>query len=171
MKPPIASPHVEERPIAPITKRIEWDDERECFVLRYRFSFRGRMRGEMHLGMQSLWTMLNIPLGAPIVAFSLIIATLAQRYKKPAEFSIFEWGIEYTATEAAYRTSWKNLGQPFVHKEDFFVLLQSFLGGGYCLPRESFADESEALRLLQMIELLKARNGANWEAVKSQFQT
>ena len=171
MKPPTASPHEETKPIAPLTKCVEWNAERQCFVLRYRFSFQSRIRGELHLGTRSLWAMLNIPIGLPIVAFSLIIATLAQRYKKPAEFSVFEWGIEYTATEAAYRTTWENLSQAFVHQDDFFVMLKSFLGGGYCLPRESFASPTEALLLLEIIELLKTHNGANWEAVKKQSQT
>ena len=43
------------------------------------------------------------------------------------------------------------------------------MSSGY-LCRENFADENEALRLQKIIELLKSQNGANWEAVKHQFQ-
>lgn len=169
MKPPIASPHAEHKPFVPVTGRLQWDKERECFTLHYCVSLWGRLRGEWHIVTQSLWMIWILPMHLPIVALSIVIAAFVQRHKRPSEFSVFAWGIEYHSIEAAYRTEWKDVGEASVHDADFFVLLKRLMEGHYCLPRENFADEEETRRLLEIIQLLKSRNGANWEAVKSQF--
>ena len=176
MRPPIASPHGESYPNrksssgVPLTKKVEWNAERDCFVLRYRISFWGRLRGETYLGIQLPWLIPFIPLNLPIVAFSLIIAIFAQRYKQPHEFSVFSWGIEYTATEATYRTEWKNVGKILIHNEDFFVMLEPFTRGSYCLPRENFMDAMQASCLQNIAESLQAQNGANWEMIRDEFK-
>lgn len=175
MRPPIASPHGESLPNPPLTKYIEWNAERDCFVLRYRSSFLGRLRGELHLGMRSIhrspWLIFTMPVALPIVIVFLAFASVAQRFKRPSEFSVFAWGIEYTATEADYRTEWKNISEIFVHNEDFFVELKLSSGSAYCLPRENFAGLAESSHLQNIAKLLREQRGANWDLIVQQFNT
>ena len=171
MKPPIASPHEEDKPVAPVTRRVEWDEERERFVFRYSSGFRGRLRCEVYFGLRTPSAFLGVTLGLPLCVLLLALAELVQRYKKPNEFSVFAWGIEDAATETSYRTEWEKVKRVSVHKGDFFMRRASFSMPGCYLCRENFADENEALRLQQITELLQSQNGANWEAVKHQFQS
>ena len=171
MKPPIASPHEESRPVVLITRRIEWDEKRECFVFRYTSPFWGRLRCEIHTGLRTPTFFFAVTLFMPITALVLAVTHLAEKTGCPKESRVFAWGIEGDASEMTIKCNWKNIKKTRIYRGDLFVWRRAFLMPSGYLCRENFADEAESQRLLQIIQLLQSQNGANWEAVKHQFQS
>lgn len=171
MQPPIASPFEPARPDLPVTKRVEWDAERECFVLRYKSPFRGRLRCEIYAGLRNPLGFLGVTVGLPVLALLLAATTKAQDIKSPSQLSVYRWGIEDAAIGMIFKTEWSQLKRAFVRQDDFFIRRAPVLIPYCYFCREDFADQNEAARLCELVESLRAQNGANWEEVVRQFRT
>ncbi|MBW3637945.1 MAG: hypothetical protein KY445_15995 [Armatimonadetes bacterium] len=161
MKPPIASPFPDDKPVAPITKRLEWNEEQDCFVLRYASPFRGRLRCEIYTGLRHPMGFLGVTLFLPITVLLLLLGVSAQRFQKPNEFSVFSWGFKDASTEMTKEVRWDKVKRIILRNGDFFVPCRSLFPPGYYLCRENFADENEAARLQNLMQLLKDSEGRN----------
>ena len=127
MRPLIASPHEVARPAAPLTKRIEWDAERECFVFRYTSPFWGRLRCEIDMGLCTPTWFFAVTLFLPITALVLAVTHLAEKTGCPKESRVFAWGIEGDASEMTIKCKWKNIKKTRIYRGDLFVWRRAFL--------------------------------------------
>ena len=171
MQPPIASPFEEPLPPATLSRRIEWNAARQCLVLRYKSPFAGRLRCEIYGGLREPATFLGATVLLPLTVLLLGMATLAQRSTPPGAFSIFPQGFEDVSGTMTLATPWQGVKSAFVHGGDLFVRRHSLAQPASYLPRENFVDAAESARLLDILESLRAHDGANWEEIAQQFRT
>ena len=170
MHPPIASPF-EEKPQpndAPLSGRIEWNAARECLVVRYTSTFRGRLRCEIYTGLRTPAAFLGVTLLLPLTVLLLAILWAAQRSKQHSQFSVFPQGWE-DVSNMNILSRWAQTKRVFTHQGDFHIKREGTPPGVY-LCRESFAP-GEAQRLEQIVESLRQSEGANWDEIARAFRS
>lgn len=170
-KPPIPSPFGDESPAITLSRRVEWDFERECFVLRFINQAGSFLRCELFTGMRRKRVLLMWLLGWPLMLLTAAITMLADRSRaKPEELLIFAWGVETFALGNSFQTHWEEITRVSLHRDDVYIDRTSAHLSNYYLCRENFADDAERTRFLGIMESLRAGNGANWEAVVRHFR-
>ena len=174
MKPPIPAPWGDKK-IAR-SERVEWDDERGCFVLlRGVTSFWAMMRCELFIAPRDKRVLLLWLFIWPLMLLIGLWLAAQERFKAPGtnpdEFLIFNWGFQTAASGTTFETKWDDITRIFIRRGDVFIArTAAHLGDSY-LCRECLAGEAETTRLVSILGSLRAANGANWEEVVRQFRT
>ena len=167
MKPPIASPFPE--PERGLTGRLEWDEEKDCFVFFYLSSLKGRLRCEWVNGKHNWFGMIGVmfPGFLPL----MYLTQLAKSKQRPDRWEIYAWGFQENYDVRTARVKWKEISRIFLENGDLFMLSHAFYRASYFVTREDFADVEEGCKIHDLLKSLWENQGENWKEVKQQFKT
>ena len=168
MKPPIAPPFGDEKFL--LCKRVEWNAERECFLLRYAPPMWGVLRCESYGIVRHQFSFLLFTLLLPLTLLLVLCLNIRQQFAKPGELSIFEWGFEDDHHGLLIKTEWQHITGILVRNDDVVIQRITPHTSDYYMCRECLINESESHRLQRLSESLWLENGANWGEIQRQFR-
>ena len=167
MRPPIASPQ-DQRPIVPLTGRLEWSAEHECVRLLFISPYWSRVRCELLTIRHNHYFKIGLPL-FPLTLIVLWFTQLAKSEKQPDEFRLFSWGFLEIYGGKTTQVDWKSVKRVVESKGDVVILRRPFYKACYFITREDFRDEAESHKFASVVESLSRSQGATWPEIKSQF--
>lgn len=173
MKPPIPSPWPEPGLSGPVTKRLEWNETEQCFVLYYRSPgtkrlLRGEWLGALNNPMGWFIGVTGVMIGLPIIVLIVWIAHLRSK-NRVHRFSIFPWGIRDVGLPVSGEMSWSEVKRIASGNGDIYVIQKSIWKGNCRLIPEYFANQEESRRCEELLRWLWQSNGEEWSRLTAQY--
>lgn len=166
--PPIASPFGEPSKESALSKRLQWSEEKNCFVFFFKSGLKARLRCEWTNGKHNWYAMLGVlfPLFLPL----MLLTQLGKSKAKPDFWEIHSWGIKEDYGFAVSQIRWAEIRRILQKDGDFFVM-RVFYKSGLFLTREDFWGMEESHRMERLVRMLQQSDGQSWEDAKQQFRS
>ena len=163
MQPPIASPFGDSPP-DPITRRLEWDEQKGCFKFVFVSQLKPRFRCEWMCARHNWFSMIGF--FNPIFPLLMWLSQIAKSERAPDRWEIYSWGVRENYDVRTTEMRWSEIRRILQRDGDLF-LMRVFYKSSFYLTREDFFDEEEGRRVEALVRAL--REGQDWEEVKRQF--
>lgn len=170
IKPPLPSPWPEPEEIEEpkvITKRLEWDEDEQCFFIYYLTGFAASFRGGYKAGFYYPYLMLGLVIGQPFMTLLLLYGFLTQSKKHPNEFCIRDWGFSDRTSSGYTEVTWAEITRIINHKSDIFIRRRKAIT---YVTRESFESFQQSHRFEKILRELTQADGANWNEVVAKYK-
>lgn len=166
---PLPSPFDDSSQHPVITRRLEWDEEKGCFVFYFLSGLKARLRCEWVNGLRNPYAMLGV-LMFPVFLPLMLLTQAGKSKQRPDKWEIYPWGVIENYDVRTSQMRWFEIRRVIQRNGDLF-LVRAFYQSGFYLTREDFCSNQECDRMEQLIRLLHESQGQDWEEAKQRFKT